>query len=159
MACFRSTGPFNRPMPHRNGQRSATGRSMSAESLSGLRLLVVEDEMLIALMIEEMLRDLGHAVVGPIGGVRPALQLLEERAAELDGAVLDVNLNGETVYPVADALRARDLPFVFVTGYDPTGIEGRYAAVPVLQKPFRPEQLGRLVSAAIARHDQPPTRR
>lgn len=132
---------------------------MSVESPSALRLLVVEDEMLIALMIEEMLRDLGHVVIGPVGGVTPALQLLQEGAAEVDGAVLDVNLNGEPVYPVADALRARGLPFVFVTGYDAAGIASRYAAVPILQKPFRPEQLGRLVSVALTRHDQPPDRR
>jgi CheY-like chemotaxis protein len=132
---------------------------MSPESSSGLRLLVVEDEMLIALMIEEMLHDLGHVVVGPVGGVTPALQLLEGGAAKVDGAVLDVNLNGAPVYPVADALRARGLPFVFVTGYDMAGIASRYAAVPILQKPFRPEQLGRLVSAEIARDGRVPGER
>jgi CheY-like chemotaxis protein len=101
-----------------------------------LSILVVDDETLIAMLLEDMLLDLGCNVVGPAGAVAPAIALIEANDRMLDGALLDINLRGELVYPVADALKARDVPFVFVTGYASHGIDPRYAAVPALGKPF-----------------------
>ena len=107
------------------------------ERMAGLRLLVVEDEALVAMLIEDILLDLDCVVIGPVGTVAQALALLHHE--EIDGALLDVNLGGgERSYPVADALAARNVPFVFVTGYGEAGVEGRYAPVTVLQKPFDP---------------------
>jgi CheY-like chemotaxis protein len=119
------------------------------ERVTGLRLLVVEDEALVAMLIEDILLDLDCVVIGPVGTVAQALALLHRE--EIDGALLDVNLGGgERSYPVADALAARDVPFVFVTGYGEDGVEGRYAPVTVLQKPFDPRRLERVVANDLA---------
>src|SRR4051794_22900016 len=83
--------------------------------LSGRRVLVVEDEMIVAWLLQDMLADLGCAVVGPAARVSQALAMIDAEA--IDAAVLDVNLNGQKSYPVADALAARGMPFVFSTGY------------------------------------------
>lgn len=126
---------------------------MTARALAGMRVLLVEDEMLVAVMLEDILVDLGCAVIGPAGSVAKALELIEGEA--LDGALLDVNLNGEEVYPAAKALAARGIPFVFVTGYGDTGVDDqRYGGVPVVQKPFRPATLGRVLADRIARKEQ-----
>jgi CheY-like chemotaxis protein len=103
--------------------------------LSGRRILIVEDEALVSMVIEEALKDLGCDVVGPVGTRDQALALAKAEA--LDGALLDVNLAGEPVYPVADALTSRGIPFVFVTGYGEKGIADRYARTPTLVKPFQ----------------------
>ena len=119
------------------------------EHLKGLRLLVVEDEALVAMLIEDILLDLDCIVIGPVGTVAQALALL--RQEEIDGALLDVNLGGgERSYAVADALAARNVPFVFVTGYGEAGIDGRYAPATVLQKPFDPRSLERVVANDLA---------
>lgn len=129
-----------------------------AKPLKGLRLLVVEDEALVAMLIEDALRDLGCVVVGPVGNVAQALALLERDTVE--GALLDVNLGGaERSYPVADALAARGLPFIFVTGYGEEGVDQRYAPVTVLQKPFDPRTLERFVAAMLAGRTAPRARR
>ena len=118
--------------------------------LDGLRLLVVEDEALIAILIEDVLLDLGCVVVGPAGSVAQALALLDRDT--VDGAVLDVNLGAdERSYAIAEALGARGIPFIFVTGYGDEGVDPRYAAVEVLQKPFDPRTLERSVAATLAR--------
>jgi two-component SAPR family response regulator len=101
------------------------------------------------MLIEDILLDLDCIVIGPVGTVAQALALLHRE--EIDGALLDVNLGGgERSYPVADALAARDVPFVFVTGYGEAGVEGRYAPVTVLQKPFDPRRLERVVANDLA---------
>src|SRR5690606_28701228 len=87
----------------------------SHRDLAGLRILIVEDELLVALELETMLGSLGCEVVGPAARLEKALNLAETE--ELDGAVLDVNLRGKPVYPVAAALGARGIPFIFSTGY------------------------------------------
>ena len=107
--------------------------------LDGLRVLVVEDEAIISFLLEDMLGDLGAADVRHAGNVRTALTLLETFTPGL--AVLDVNLGGERVYPVAEALEAKGVPFVFTTGYGKGGIEPRWAARPVVQKPFNVEAM------------------
>ena len=107
--------------------------------LQGLRILVVEDEALVALQLEDMLTELGCAVVGPASRVRQALQLLNEQ--QVAAAVLDLNIAGELVYPVADELATRCLPYIFATGYDASGLAEPYRSRFVLQKPFSRREL------------------
>jgi DNA-binding response OmpR family regulator len=112
------------------------------------RVLVVEDEALVAMLVEDVMLDAGAMVVGPAASVEEALRLID--AAESDGglsaAVLDLNLDGEAVLPVADRLAALGVPFVFATGYDEGCDTGGHTA-PVLQKPFSPERLAIAVQA------------
>jgi CheY-like chemotaxis protein len=114
-------------------------------SIRGLRLLVVEDEALVAMLLEDMLIDLGCTVVGIAGNIPDALSRLVNTDA--DGAVLDVNLGGEMVFPVADALAARGTPFVFATGYGRTGLDERYPRAPVLTKPYSRDALAEALAA------------
>jgi CheY-like chemotaxis protein len=100
-----------------------------------LAILVVDDEALIAMLLEDMLLDLGCRVVGPASTVAQSMALIEARGERIDGAFLDINLRGELGYPVADALAARNVPFVFVTGNASHGIDSRYADVTALAKP------------------------
>ena len=104
-----------------------------------LRILIVEDEMLLAMNIEDMLLELGHEVAGIASRLEPALALAREAA--FDVAMLDVNLAGDRSFPVADLLIERDIPFLFATGYGRDGIEPAYRDRPVLQKPFRAQDL------------------
>ena len=103
--------------------------------LLGLRLLLVEDEFLLALGLADVASDLGAEVYGPVASVGDALALIE-RLPELDAAILDVNLGEDTIYPVADALRARGVPFFFSTAQDPALLPPRFRDVPVCRKPF-----------------------
>jgi CheY-like chemotaxis protein len=103
--------------------------------LQGLRVLVVEDEFLVAMDIQLMLARLGCEVVGPCGDLAAALGAAETRA--LDLALLDINLRGQPVTPVADVLAARGVPFVFCTGYRLDQLAGRYPSAPRLMKPFQ----------------------
>jgi CheY-like chemotaxis protein len=107
--------------------------------VAGRRILVVEDEALVAILMRDVLCELGFAVVGPVATMAQALAAARE--APIDAAILDVNVGGEAIYPVADALAARGLPFVFVTGYSADAIERRYARVPVLEKPIQSDVL------------------
>ncbi len=119
-------------------------------SLDGLRVLVVEDELLVAIEIQSLLDDLGCEVVGPVATVREALDVI--RGQELDGAVLDVNLQGEHAYAAAEALRARSVPFVFVTGY--TNLPGPpppLETAPQLRKPFSAAQFAETVARVCGR--------
>src|SRR5215472_3308440 len=109
---------------------------------SGLRVLLVEDEIMVALLLEEMLGELGHTVVGPVARLQRALEMAQQEP--LDVAILDVNINGSEVYPVAEALAARDIPFAFVTGYGGKGLRTSYCDRPTLQKPFRRRDLREL---------------
>jgi DNA-binding response OmpR family regulator len=108
--------------------------------LTGQRVLVVEDEYFIADDIARALRMLGAEVIGPLPTREAALDAFasEER---IDVAVLDINLRGEAIYPVADALRKRGVPFVFATGYDPASIPEPYRSVARWDKPFDPSAL------------------
>ena len=118
-------------------------------SLRGLRLLVVEDEPLIAMMIADMLQDFGCVVVGPAGSVAHALDLIEREA--VDGALLDVTLGGgRRSYPVAEALQKRGIPFAFVTGYGEAGLIADFRGIGVLRKPFVADHLRRIVADSIA---------
>jgi len=117
---------------------------MTQESLSGLKILLVEDEAMIAMLVEDMLTDSGATVVGPAGGVQAALDAISTN--EIDGALLDVNLGGEQSFDVADALAERSIPFIFVTGYGGQGVRERYPDAPTLQKPFVTSDLERALT-------------
>jgi CheY-like chemotaxis protein len=108
-------------------------------ALARKRALIVEDEAVVAVMIEEMLQDLGCDVVGMAG--RLAQAIAKARELPIDFGVLDVNLGGEMTYDVADVLMERGIPFIFATGYGSAVISGKYAAMPVIQKPFAPVAL------------------
>jgi CheY-like chemotaxis protein len=116
--------------------------------LRGRKVLVVEDEMMIAMLVEDMLSDLGCDVVGPAHGLDSALKLAMESVG-LDVALLDVNLAGQPVFAVADALRAKGVPAIFSTGYGEAGLREIDAGAPVLQKPFRAGDLARALNTAL----------
>ena len=116
-----------------------------------LRVLVVEDEMLVAMNIEDMLLDLGHEVAGLASRLEPALSLARDGAFDL--AMLDVNLAGEQSFAVADVLAARGIPFLFATDYGIKGIADQYRDRPVLQKPFRASDLGEALARIELRAD------
>ena len=118
-------------------------------ALADVRVLVVEDEAIVAMMISDLLECEGAIVVGPINKLEHAMKLKDD----FDVAVLDLNLNGIATYPFADRLRAQGCPFVFATGYDEASIESRFADTEVLQKPFEPRALVEAVKGARARQD------
>jgi CheY-like chemotaxis protein len=99
-----------------------------------LRVLIVEDEMTIALLLEEMVEDLGHEVAGLAMRLPQAEDLARTRA--LDLAILDVNLDGHMSYPVAEILDQRGVPYLFATGYGATGIEPRFRDGTIIKKPY-----------------------
>lgn len=107
------------------------------------RLLLVEDEFLVALVMEEALRELDCEIVGPVGDLDEALTKATDEA--LDGALLDINLNGRLVYPVAERLQERGIPFAFTTGYAEPDLPLRFRAMPRLQKPADLMRLRELV--------------
>lgn len=115
--------------------------------LHGLRILVVEDEFLVALELEGMLHELGGEVIGPLGGLEQAVAVAQQET--LDAAVLDVNVGGRAVTPVADALAARAIPFVFCTGYDAASLPAPHAAVPIIMKPCQAHQLKHAVLTSL----------
>ena len=111
--------------------------------LTCLRVLVVEDEMMVSMLIEDMLEDLGCQVVGPASRLEEAIELVN--SVELDCAVLDVNLGGQPIFPLADLLREKGAPFAFATGYGDAGLRDADKGSPVLQKPFREGDLARIL--------------
>ena len=111
--------------------------------LQGLRVLVVEDEMMVSMLIEDMLSDLGCVVVGPAARLDEAVELVN--AGGIDCAVLDVNLGGQPIFPLADLLREKGRPFAFATGYGDAGLREVDRGSPVLQKPFREGDLARVL--------------
>lgn len=125
------------------------GRTNVPMASSSLQILVVEDESLVAMMIEDMLTDLGHKVVATSGRMPDASRLVSNASADL--VILDVNLNGEETYPLANSLAAREIPFIFATGYGSSGIKAEWSDVPVLQKPFQSRELAEAINLAIRR--------
>ena len=110
-----------------------------------LRVLLVEDQMIVAMQIEDMLRAAGCEVVGPVGTLQAAIALAHKEA--LDAAVLDVNLDGDKVYPAAEELQARGIPFILATGYGESTLPEKWRDQPRLSKPFLREQLEQLLSS------------
>ncbi len=107
------------------------------------RVLVVEDEMLIGMLLEDMLADLGHSVVAVVPRVNEALIRIKNK--DFDLAILDVHLNGQSVFPVADSLIEQGIPFMFATGYGERGLPDTYRGRPILQKPFAKDDLERVL--------------
>lgn len=121
---------------------------MSNRELSNCKVLVVEDEMMIAMLIEDMLDELGCKLVGPATNVPRALELIGKERVEV--AVLDLNLDGKDTYAIADALRQKNVPFIFAIGYGSTGMRPEYGERPVLQKPFQAKDLETALAEALA---------
>jgi CheY-like chemotaxis protein len=121
--------------------------SSEAKTVAGKRVLVVEDELMIRMLLDGMLTDLGHTVAAEAGSIEEALTLAQE--AEFDVALLDVNLNGKPINPVVEVLIKRGLPFVFASGYGQSGVPELYRASPTLQKPFQVEALAKALEAAV----------
>ena len=118
------------------------------------RVLVVEDEALIAMLVESLLEERGFAIIGPASRIAPALTLAERET--FDTAVLDVNLAGEPIFPVADVLARRAIPIVFLTGYGRLGVPDRYRDYAVVEKPIDADKLLAAVDAALGVASRPP---
>lgn len=116
-------------------------------ALSGLKVFLVEDESVVALMIEDMLEQLGCEIVASISTVSKAMELAA--SIEIDFAILDVNVNGEPIFPVAEILRGRQLPLIFSTGYGVHGLPSNFRGTPVLSKPYSGEDLRRVIGLAL----------
>jgi DNA-binding response OmpR family regulator len=121
---------------------------MTADRESARRVLIVEDEMLIALMLQDMLEDEGMVVEGVATSLAAGLALA--RTADAEIAILDINLNGEEAYPVADVLRSRGIACIFSTGYGAGNLKDGYDTVPQLIKPYQQDMLRTVIEAALA---------
>ncbi len=120
--------------------------------MAGTRLprgsvFLVEDEVMIRMMVADMLQELGYTVAAEAGDIGEAMRLAQ--SAEFDLAILDVNVNGKVISPVADLIKARNRPFIFATGYGSSGLPEEYRDRPALQKPFQLETLGKTIDTAL----------
>ncbi len=122
--------------------RAKDADAPQARTSHGRRVLLVEDEALVAMMIQECLTECGHSVVGPINRAAEALSAAKD--GDFDAAILDINLGDGMAYPVAEILSARGVPFVFLTGYDADMIDRRFGEVPILQKPIERQMLEKI---------------
>lgn len=104
--------------------------------LDGMRVLVLEDEALVSMLLEDMLSDLGCQPVGPFSELQAAQDYVRAEPDGMDGAILDINVAGYPSYPLAEMLKANNVPFAFSTGYDTSGIEPEWRDRPALRKPF-----------------------
>jgi PAS domain S-box-containing protein len=135
---------------HDDRRRSEVGDlGVAAKAMDASLILLVEDEPLVAMMLADMLSELGHVVDGPYSRLKDAMG--SARNGDIQAGILDVNLGGESIYGVAEVLTARGIPFVFVTGYSADSIDRRFAEVPVLQKPIERQKL----QAALSTIAQP----
>jgi CheY-like chemotaxis protein len=119
----------------------------------GTRILVVEDETLVAMLLEDMISDLGGTVVASASRLKAALELIADPANSFDLAILDVNLGGEEAFPAAAALAAKNVPFAFSTGYGSAGLPAAWRDRPTLQKPFTNDQISRVLLRALRTRD------
>jgi CheY-like chemotaxis protein len=123
-------------------------RPLEELAVAARRILIVEDEMMIAMMVEDFLSDLGWHALGVACTLEKALEMA--RNADFEAALLDVNLNGRDTFDVADILIERNIPFVFATGYGAQGIAQRSRAVPTLAKPYQLDDLDGALQQAMA---------
>lgn len=114
-----------------------------------LRVLVVEDEMIVTMLLEDLLAELGHTVTATASHLEDAMRLAE--AGGFDFAMLDLNINGKQTFPVAAMLRAQGVPFVFATGYGEVGLPETWRGTPTLQKPFMGEDLEFVLARVVVR--------
>jgi CheY-like chemotaxis protein len=131
--------------------KGVTELNGSAGPLAGVRVLVVEDETLVAMLLEDMVADLGGKVAGSASRLDGALALANDPSLELDLAVLDVNLAGQDAFPVAAALQRRGVPFAFSTGYGSAGLPEAWRGRPTLPKPFTQDQVLNVLCQALGR--------
>ncbi|MEY9110598.1 DNA-binding response OmpR family regulator [Bradyrhizobium yuanmingense] len=117
--------------------------------LKGRRIFVVEDEYCLADDIGETFRALGAEIAGPVGDLEDALKILHDGSV-LDAAVLDVNIRSEMIFPIARELRARNVPFLFTTGYDKITLSPEFQDVPLLEKPIDLAAMARKLTGLIA---------
>ena len=115
--------------------------------MTARRVVIIEDEGMVAMLIEDMLADLGHEVVATVGQMERAAQLISETSADI--VILDVNLNGEQTYVLASALASRGIPFIFSTGYGSAGLKEEWRSRPALQKPFQTRDLERVMRQVL----------
>lgn len=115
--------------------------------LKGVRVLIVEDWLPLAIEAKDRLETAGARVVGPVGRLARALELAE--AAEFDVALLDIDLNGERVFPVARLLQSRGIPFILMTGFGSPGLPDELRGLRVLEKPFDYNELAQRIAAAV----------
>ena len=113
----------------------------------GGSVLLVEDEVMIRMMVADMLEELGYRVAAEAGEINEALKLAQ--STDFDFAILDVNVNGKVISPVADLIKARNRPVIFATGYGSSGLPEEYRDRPALQKPFQLETLARMIDATL----------
>ena len=123
---------------------------MLADRLQGLKVFVVEDESLVAMQLEDMLADFGCDLVGLAMRVNRAMEMLS-KVEEVDIAVLDVNIGGDKIYPVAEYLRERGVPIVFATGYGRAGVEPDWQSCEILQKPYTATEVAAKLALAAGR--------
>lgn len=114
-----------------------------------LKILIVEDEALVAMLLEDIVADMGHRVVAIAGQLARAIE--QARTLDIDLAILDLNLDGQRTDALASILSARAIPFVFATGYGAAGVSPEWAHAPVVQKPFQPRELEDAIKSALAR--------
>lgn len=117
--------------------------------LPGKRVLITEDEFFLAMWLRQVLEEEGYAVVGPATSVEEAVQLIEK--AKPNGAILDINLKGEMVYPAARELMERGIPFLFATGYSTLDVPTTFRSIPRLEKPVTAEILVRALKEVFRR--------
>jgi DNA-binding response OmpR family regulator len=110
-------------------------------------VFLVEDEVMIRMMVVDMLEELGYQVAAEAGEINEAQRLAQ--SAEFEIAILDVNVNGKLITPVAELIKARGLPFIFATGYGSSGLPEEYRDRPTLQKPFQLENLARVIDSTL----------
>ena len=120
---------------------------MTATRPSGGSVFLVEDEVMIRMMVADMLEELGYKVAAEAGDIVEAMRLAQ--STEFDFAILDVNVNGKVISPVADVIKAKGRPFIFATGYGSSGLPEQYRDRPALQKPFQLDALGKTIEAAL----------
>jgi CheY-like chemotaxis protein len=122
---------------------------MIATQLLGGSVFLVEDEVMIRMMVADMLEELGYSIAAEAGEISEAIRLVQ--STEFDFAILDVNVNGKVISPVADLIKARNRPFIFATGYGSSGLPEEYRDRPALQKPFQIETLARMIDHTLKR--------
>jgi CheY-like chemotaxis protein len=123
-------------------------KGVAENDIKGLRILIIEDESLVMMLIEDTLFDIGCAVAGTASRLDDAMKKVSSLA--FDAAILDVNLNGSQSFSIAHKLRERGIPFVFATGYGEAGIPEDLRGLPILVKPFQQSELERALASAVA---------
>ena len=120
---------------------------MTATRPMGGSVFLVEDEVMIRMMVADMLEELGHSVAAEAGDINEAVKLAQ--STDFDLAILDVNVNGKVITPVAELINARHRPFIFATGYGSSGLPEEYRDRPALQKPFQLETLAQMINNTL----------